>query len=314
MSPSTRSAAAPSRSRWLGAFTILLLLLSSTVLAGPPLAAQTAAPAAADTIYEVRLADGSTLYARVLVADEERITFETSGGARLEVSRAQLRTMEPARGRFVDGRFWREDPNKTRLFFAPTGRSLRAGEGYFGVYELFIPFLSYGITDQITLSGGSPVYVGMFGVTPPFYLAPKVQVVSDPRAQLSLGALAIFLPRSWDWDGDRTRSLGIAYGVGTLGDLDNAATAGIGWGFADGEFSSRPVVMFGGEVRTGRPTKFITENWFMPGEDGIVLSGGLRFFGERLSADAGLLGFIGSGESGCCLPLVNFLYHFGGGR
>ena len=66
-------------------------------------------------------------------------------------------------------------------------------------------------------------------------------------------------------------------------------------------------------VRAGRRTKFVTENYFLPGENGIVLSGGFRFIGERLSTDVGLAGFAGDGGA-CCAPIVNFSYAFGSSR
>jgi hypothetical protein len=296
----------------------LVLVVAATLVIGVPEPADAQAPntvTVSDTLQEVRLVDGSSFFGQITAVDADRITLVTTTGVRLELMRGQIQMIRAARGRMVEGRFWRDDPNKTRLFFAPTGRSLRAGEGYFGVYELFIPFVSYGVTNQFTISGGSPFYIGMFEVTPPFYLAPKLQVLSAPQTEVSVGVLAVFIPGSWGWEEDsRTRSVGIAYGVGTFGGNDNAATAGIGWGYADGEFSARPAVMLGGEVRVGASTKLITENWFVPGSDGGVLSGGVRFFGERLSADAGLIAFVGSGGGGCCLPLVNFVYAFGGRR
>jgi hypothetical protein len=289
-----------------------LALLAGT--GGSALAQLPTAIAVSDTLLEVRLMDGSSFFGRVVAADADRVSMETTTGVRLDLMRAQIQSIRPAQGRMVGGQFWRDDPNKTRLFFAPTGRSLRAGEGYFGVYELFIPFLSYGVTDQFTISGGSPFYLGMFEVTPPVYVAPKLQVLAQPGAEVSVGVLAVFLPASWSWEEERSHTAGVAYGVGTFGGSDNAFTGGIGWGFFDSEFSSKPVVMLGGETRTGRSTKLITENWFVPGENGAVISGGVRFIGERLSADAGLLGFVGGGETGCCLPLVNFVYSFGGSR
>lgn len=45
------------------------------------------------------------------------------------------------------------DPNPTRLFFGPTGRSVKKGEGYVGVYGLFLPFVQVGITDRISIGG-----------------------------------------------------------------------------------------------------------------------------------------------------------------
>lgn len=58
-------------------------------------------------------------------------------------------------------------------------------------------------------------------------------------------------------------------------------------------------------------TKFITESYFVPGESGGLVVGGVRFFGERLSADAGLGFALDGGDASCCLPVVNFVYSFG---
>jgi hypothetical protein len=285
-------------------FVCLLTSLLAIALTHSPVAAQVPAGLEpSDTIYEVELLGGSMFLGRIVRVDDAQLTLQTTAGAEITLERAQIRAMRPVRGRTVGGEYWRADPNTTRLFFAPTGRALRQGEGYFGVYELFIPFVSYGVTNNITMSGGSPFYFGMFGETPPVYFAPKVRVASAPQVDFSLGGLFVFIP-----DED---VFGILYGVGTFGTEDNAVTAGLGWGYIDQDFASRPAAMLGGEMRTGRSTKLITENWFVPGEAGLIFSGGLRFFGERLSADAGLIGFVFSDDSGCCLPLVNFVYSFG---
>lgn len=260
-----------------------------------------------DTLREIRLADGSTLYGRIIATTGEQVTIQTESGATLQVDRAQIRSAGPLRGQVRNGEVWLEDPNATRLFFAPTGRSLRQGEGYFGVYELFFPFLTYGVTDALTIAGGTPIIPGVFGEVA--YFGPKLGVVNTPAFQLSLGGFAgIF--------GGGTA--GILYGVGTWGSPELALTAGGGLGFTtdgdSGDLADRPLVMVGGEARAGRRLKFITENYFVFGESGAALSGGMRFFGERLSADAGLVMLVGEGCSGCVGPLVNFVYVFGGDR
>lgn len=304
----TRFPFAPAAGRTPRRFLLGALALLALALALPP----AAAPAAAqlperiepgDTLVEVRLADGSTLYGRIVEVEGDRIVLQTQAGARVELERAQIRSLAPVRGRIREGEVWMDDPHATRLFFAPTGRSLPAGEGYFGVYELFFPFLTYGITDRVTVTGGTPVFPGAVGEFA--YLGPKVLIVDASRTQLSAGVLAgIF-------DGGVS---GVAYGVGTWGDTDGAVTAGAAWGFFSGEgnsdVSDRPLLMLGGEARTGRRTKVLTENYFIPGESVAAVSGGIRFWGERLSADAGLAAIIGE-ETGCCLPLVNFVYSFG---
>lgn len=287
------------------------VLVLPLLLALPPARAEAQVPeriAVSDTLVQVRLADGSTLFGRVVAVDGERVVLETQAGARVELTRAQIRSIRPLEGRVQHGEVWEEDPHATRLFFAPTGRALRAGEGYFGVYELFFPFVTFGVTDRLTVAAGTPIIPGAIGEFA--YVGPKLLLVSAPRMQLSAGVFAGF------FDGG---TAGIAYGVGTWGDRDDALTAGAGWGFTtdgeDSDVSNRPLVMLGGERRVGRRTKLLTENYFVFGESGGVVSGGVRFFGDRLSADAGIAALLGAGCDGeCILPVVNFVYSFGRAR
>jgi hypothetical protein len=65
--------------------------------------------------------------------------------------------------------------------------------------------------------------------------------------------------------------------------------------------------MIGGEYRSSRRIKWITENWVRRGGDGF-LSGGLRFIGERLSADVSLVAPLA--EETFVMPVVSFAWHF----
>lgn len=272
----------------------------------PAAAAHTRAPAAADTLVEVRLQDGSRFVGRVVEETDEALTLETPGGVRVTLDRNQIETIRTARGRVVDGRFLPEDPNRTRLFFAPTARPLERGQGYISSYFLFFPFVGVGVSDRITLAAGTPILPNAMGEL--FYVAPKVTVASRPDLDLAVGALAFFATRELD-----EGSIGLVYGVGTFGGPDQAVTVGSGWGFALGGRSSRiesdPVILLGGEFRAGERVKFVTENWIVPTAGAGIITGGIRFFGDRLAADLGLgAGFDDS--TFCCLPMVNFVYNF----
>lgn len=261
-------------------------------------------PAGQDTAtVEVVLADGSVLYGHVLQQDSTTLRLELLSGDVIELRRSRLRDIRPLTGRVVEGEIWRADPNATRLFFAPTGRSLASGHGYISVYELVIPFLAVGVSDRFTVSGGTPLVFGGEGDRI-FWLAPKLQVVRRDRLAAAIGALHFF---STGGEG----SAGIAYGVGTFGGADNAVTVGLGYGYAEGDLSDQPVIMVGGEARGSRTMKLITENYFVPGE-GALVSGGFRFFGERLTADLGLVVPTGTDET-VAFPLVNFVYNWGPG-
>ena len=66
--------------------------------------------------------------------------------------------------------------------------------------------------------------------------------------------------------------------------------------------------MIGGERQFRRNMKLITENYLWKGGQGVV-TGGVRFFGERLSADIGLAVPVGV-DFFFAAPLVNFVYIF----
>ncbi len=278
-----------------------LLLCAALLLCAfarsPHLAAQGADTTAAgrDTLYAVRLADGSVVYGRVETRGDE-LVVRTEAGAEVRVPRGQVVRMTPVGSRVVSGRVWPRDPNATRLFFGPTARPVGAGQGYLGVYEVVFPFVTVGVGDNLTLSGGTPLVPEIIGEV--WYFAPKLTVMQTERMAVAGGALVGAA------DGE---TAGILYGVGTLGDPDRAVTAGAGWAFSNGDVHNQAVLMLGGELRAGPNVKLITENYFITGEDVAALSAGIRFFGERLSADLGIAA--SPSESGF-IPLVNFVYAF----
>jgi len=285
----------------LRALVLIAPLLVATPLLPDAIRAQAAVdiPDPGETVYEIQLGDGSVLFARIAELDEEQVVLVTVSGVRLEVDRSQLREIAPARGRVQGGEFWSEDPGGTRLFFTATGRSLARGESYIGTYVIVLPFAAVGVTDRVTLAGGAPV---LFGEFEPFYLAPKVQVVRTPTAQASVGTL-VFL-----FDDEM---VGVAYGVGTFGNTDRALSAGLGYFYSGDELVNEPAFMLGGETRISRRIKLISENYVLPDRVGYVLSGGVRIMGDRFSTEVAVFGAWADGDSGCCLPIVNFSYAFG---
>src|SRR5687768_6169627 len=137
------------------------------------------------------------------------------------------------------GGTWPRDPHTTRLFLAPTARTLAAGEAQIGVFEVVMPFASYGITNGITVSGGLTALPGEhFGELA--HLAAQVRLVDRPTTQLSVGGYGIFGVEEVD-------ATGIGFAVGTFGGRDDAVTLGVATPFyrdgADGDFGSRLLVL-----------------------------------------------------------------------
>jgi hypothetical protein len=252
------------------------------------------------TLDELVLKDGSRLYGSVERETADEVVFRTQAGLVVTVRRAEIARLHRVEGSIVAGEFRRADPNATRLFFAPTGRALPKGQVYLGVFEFIMPFVQVGITDRLSIGGGTPLIFGLDDDWDrPFWVTPKMQVYNGERAQLSVGTFHVF-----DTGGEGG---GIAYVVGTFGRHDASFTVGLG-GTYTGFEGGGGVVMVGGERQVARNIKLLTENYVWKGGDGIV-SGGIRFFGERLSADIGLAIPIGA-NGFFAFPVVNFVYVF----
>jgi hypothetical protein len=317
MVPFPASSAPASPRRYLPA---LLALVFLSVGIPTNALAQDQPLVAGDGIFELRLGDGSRSVGRILEIRDDQVVFETIAGVRMEVNRAFAR-LQPARGRIVDGEYWPEDMHTTRLFFAPTGRTLRAGDGYAGLFFI-LPFVGYGASDDLTLAGGMPLIGSL--ETVPIWVAPKLRVHHTPNSQISTGIFAIHLP-SWDSEYDHatntyresSRFIGIAYGVGTFGDLDNAVHLGSGITFGGDE--TEVPLMVGGEFRVSRRHKILSENWLLPVTGNGAASVGVRFLGDRWTTDLGLMALLGGGSDWDgdeipYFPIVSFSYAFGGRR
>jgi hypothetical protein len=249
---------------------------------------------------ELVLRDGTRAYGRIDRVENGLVTFTTTAGASLQVQTAEVVSVHPVNGTVSNGEFRLADPNPTRLFFGPTARSLKQGAGYVGVYEILLPFVQVGITDRISFGAGTPLLFGD-GSAHPFWITPKVQVYSGASAQVSVGVMH-FLNVG---DG----GLGIAYVVATKGSTDSAVTGGVGYAY-DRSYDNKndaPVAMIGGEHRISRGVKFMTENYILSGAG--ILTGGVRWMGERFSADFAMVVPI-DGDSTIAFPLVNVVYSF----
>ena len=278
-----------------------IALTFSTFCTGGAAAAAAVQSAADSTMYELVLRDGSRVYGTIEKESPDDVILKTASGVLVTAQRAQIAALRPVKGRIVGGEFQRSDPTPTRLFFAPTGRQLKRGEAYFAVHQVVMPTLQVGVTDRLSIGGGTPlVFFGEGeGWDRPFWVTPKLQLADTGRVQIAAGVF-----QGFDTDG---QGGGIAYGVVTTGSPSGSVTGGAGVAY-NGAGGRGVVLMFGGDRQIARSVKVITENYVWKGGDGII-SVGFRFFGEQLSADVGLAAPIGANDL-FVFPVVNFVYSF----
>lgn len=276
---------------------LLLLCLPAAPVCGQERPVEIRRPAP-DEIQELTLQDGSVVFGRVADTGDP-MTFQLISGVEMRIPVSEVRSLRTARGEEVDGEFWTEDPNRTRLFFGPTARGLPAGEGYLAVYEIVMPFLGIAVTDRFILAGGTPLFFGGGG-SRPFWIAPKFTFLDTGNTQVAAGVLSFVV---------EDESAGLIYGVLTRGGTRKSLSAGIGYGYVNDNLADTPALMIGGETRLSRRVKLLTENYWLPSGDGGLISFGPRFFGDRLSADLGLVMPVG-GDEFFAFPLINFVWNF----
>ncbi len=244
------------------------------------------------------LRDGNVLLGQLTHARLDTVFIKTMGGLHIAVPAylvSELRNREPFA---ANKKFFRTDPNTSRLFFAPTGRKLEKATGYFADYYIFFPTVAFGFTDHISMSAGMSIVPGLQSQL--FYLAPKLTFEIEKNIGLGTGILVLFVPDDEPVD--------LGYAVTTFGSERNAVTVGVGLPLFS-RADIKPIVMLGAETQISNRVKLLTENWLSTGriEDSLI-SAGIRFFGDRMATDLALLTFEGLFTSGGFpfVPYVGF--------
>ena len=263
--------------------------------------AQTAGPAltvAADTSMRqlIRLRDGSTVLGRIVQSWGDSARVESMAGL-LTLRRSDVASLKLVRTSSIhDGIYWPDDPNATRLFFAPTARMLKKGDGYLSNHWLFLMDGYKGVTDRFTLGGAMTLFPSdNFLKNNAYFISPKVAITQSDRFNTAAGVWLGAAPFSDD-EGS-VNSFGIVYGVATWGGNDGAFTFGGGYGFAEGKAARNPMVMLGGTRRLSRRLSFVSENWLFPNTENPLVSAGIRTIGESVSWDLGFLTVLGTGTT-----------------
>lgn len=249
------------------------------------------------------LRDGSTLLGRVLDVTPTTVRFASAIGES-SIPRASIASIRlVSLTSMHEGEVWPEDPSRTRLFFAPTGRMLRTSETYFADAYIFFPSLQVGVSDLFSIGGGISVFPGVGLDEQIYYLTPKLGVYASPTVNVAVGALVAGVKILSDQS-----PAGIGYGVATLGDEDGSITAGAGFGFVRGNTSSTALLMLGGSQRLSKSVSFVSENYYLSNNSAAFLvSGGLRIMSEHMAVD---LALFGSNKGVAVVPYLAFIYRW----
>jgi hypothetical protein len=253
--------------------------------------------------------DDNVLIGVIIQEDDQRIVLRVDGIGDLTLERSNIRSLEVIdSGRIKDGKYWFDNPQGTRYFFAPNALSLNKGSGYYQNTWIFFNNVNYGVSDYVSVGAGIvPLFLlGEFNL--PLWLLPKVSIpVSSDNIHIGAGAL---LGGVVGVDGG---GFGLVYGNTTFGNRDKNLTLGLGYGYAGTEWSNTPLVNISGLIRTGQKFYWLAEIYFLPGIEGSGFGiFGARWAPERFAVDFGLArpitetgGIIGVPWLGITIPFGN---------
>ena len=238
--------------------------------------------------YRIETLNGNEYIGKILSQDSAKIYFSIQDLGAISISRAEIKKMEVFdTQRLKNGKYWFENPQSSRYFWAPNGYGLKSGEAYFQNVWVFYNQASVGVTDNFSIGAGMIPLFLFAGTSTPVWVVPKVSIplVKD-RVNLGIGAIAGTVL------GVSQSGFGIVYGVSTFGSHDNNASFGLGYGFAGGNWAKKPLINISGMARVSSGTYLITENYIISFSDNfltLISIGGRSIVKRSVGIDYGLV-------------------------
>jgi len=253
-------------------------------------------PDSLGTTYRVETTDGTVVVGTLVSETEAEVVLKTKELGEVTIRRADIKHMEPVdTTRLRDGEYWFRNPQSTRYLFAPNAIGLPKGDGYYQNTWILFNNVNYGVSDHFSVGAGT-VPVFLFGANAiPIWFLPKVSI-STPRDHLHFAGGAVLGGVVGEGG---SLGVGLVYGSATVGSRDNNATVGLGYGYADGQFSDTPAINVSGMKRVSRTVYLLTENYFLPAvEGGNLVSVGVRWAPESFAVDFALVRPLGGDADG----------------
>ena len=247
--------------------------------------------------YRIETVDGNIYSGQIIASDSVNITLYEDQLGQINILRSQIKEMYPIDPKKIkEGKYWFDNPQATRYFYAPNGYALQAGEGYYqNVWVLFNSF-AVGITDHFSLGAGVVPLFLFAGAPTPVWVTPKFSIpISKDEISIGAGALAGAIV------GEEKSGFGILYGLSTFGSKDKNISLGLGYGYAGGDWANTPMINLSAMIRTGAQGYFLTENYFI--RSGGTTTAIIWLGGRQIIRDAGL-------DYGLMIPIYSEMEDF----
>lgn len=291
--------------------TLTLALSLSVILSFAAITCSAQTGLDSTMLYRVETLNGNEFIGNILIQDSMRVLMKTNQLGEISILNSDIRKMDRIGIQQIKyGKYWYENPQSSRYFWAPNGYGLKAGEAYYQNVWVLYNQVSVGLTDNISIGAGTIPLFLFAGTSTPVWVIPKVSfpIIKD---KLNLGAGAVVGTIL----GETPVSFGIVYGVSTFGNRDNNVSLGLGYGFAAGEWADIPLFELAAMFRVSDNTYLITENYFISIDNDIralLGFGGRSIIRRSAGIDYGLAFPLSAGNF-IAIPWLGITVPFGKG-
>jgi len=286
--------------------SFILILFSTALVHG-----QSAEPKVGDAIT-IDAKDGSKISGKVDKLTTKSIWIDSPAFGVIEFKRLNIEKMKIISGTAeLDKKGYTIDNHgSTHYLVASSAFGLKKGEAYYENIMLFWNSVTFGITDNFSISTGGEILSLFGGQIPLIFVSPKFSFANDSYGGFSIGASFFSLP-SQNFDG-----VGLAQATYTIGSRSNNFSIGAGYGFTFEEGFSDEVIPFNISfmTRLGKKISLVSENhvFLSDGEAyGLFsLSCRIHFDRQGTSLTAGLWRTDEDQEGLLALPFVSAIISF----
>ncbi len=243
--------------------------------------------------YQITLKDGSIITGKIISVTNSEIVIQSGTIGEVRLKKENIKTMAPIAS--IDEKIsgiWFANPDPSKYLLGASAIPMEKNTGYYQNTWIFINSFSYAFTNNFSLSGGFEIISLLSKGQGPyaFYFNPKVSFKVADNFYAGGSVLYANTIKTVDEFG----GLGTINAFGTYGNKNNNITVALGWGWADGQFSSKPLITISGMTRVSKRIAFVSENWIVPGagsDIGLygIFSYGVRFLGEKTAIDLAFL-------------------------
>jgi len=239
-------------------------------------------------IYQISLLDGSSITGRLILITDQEIVIQSASMGEIRLMKTNIKSMSFVSDTDIKkSGIWFQNPNPSKYLLGNSAIPMEKKTGYYQNTWIFINTFSYAFTRNFSISAGFEIFSILADGEGPyaFYINPKMSFKVANNFYLGGNILYANTIKTVEEFG----GLATINGFGTYGNKNNNITGALGWGWADGVFSPRPLIVISGMTRASKRIAFVTENWLVPNiDDGGyygVISYGIRFLGEKTSID-----------------------------